>query len=440
MRERQLCVFKWFAIISFAISLAATSSLALAVSFYVDFESGSDSNDGLAKSRPWKRFPGMDGESTGKVLSPGDVICLRGGSVWTNRVVAVDGVIYRGNCPYWGQGRAAIATPAAAQVPMAFFCNGCDDVTVEGITFSNGTATANFHGAVYVEGSAQNPVVNFTARNCLFINSGQGLMLRRFTQGAQVLNVEAYGNTYAATVAAANSSGILIAGPGTRDIVVDGAVLHENGRTAVANGLNEGRGITISGGASFVSLSNIYAYANGSINGEEGSALEIAGATNISVMNSRFEGATAAEIKNAANNLVIRGNLFSGSSAGVFQYGYYAGNDSSGSTITDNVIVSTRNLTNSAVKLSSPGTTNEFKRNTVVLPAGHRAAAIELNTLGTSWSLVSWNTRLDNNQIFGGAYYSITVQPGPSYVLRTLAEHRLFLPYQAGSEVMTTGR
>lgn len=421
--------------------LFAHSAICLAGStYYVDYVSGLDSNNGLVKSRPWKRVPGMDNQTTGKALLPGDTICLKGGVTWVDRLVANTGVTYRGDCAAWGQGRANIFVPAVARSFAAFYCAGCDNVTIQGINFSNALVSASYQGAAYVEGSATNSVTNFAVNNCSFINSGQGLMLRKYTVGGTVNNVEAYNNTYPATLANANASGILISGPGTSNISVDGAVLHDNGKTTQASGINEGRGITISGGVTAVTLINVNAYGNSAANGEEGSAIEIADASYIDISRSRFVGATAAEIKNSANNLTITKNLFSGTSAGVFQYGYYAGRDSVGSKINNNTIISTRNLNNAAVKLSSPGTTNEFRGNIIILPSGHTGAALEFNTVGTYWSPTTWDNRIDNNQIFGGVYYSITVEVGSVFRTRTLAQHQVAFPLQAGTDITTTGK
>jgi len=58
---------------------------ALATTYYVDYSSGSDSNNGTSKTSPWKHAPGMQG-CTGSCGAaspkPGDQFIFRGGVVW----------------------------------------------------------------------------------------------------------------------------------------------------------------------------------------------------------------------------------------------------------------------------------------------------------------------------------------------------------------------
>ena len=421
------------------LALSASTNV-LAATYFVDFLVGSDANNGLTKQTPWKRLPGMDNEKVGPSLASGDLVCLKGGVTWVDRIVATNGVTYRGDCEGWGTGRAQVKTPATARVPAAFFCTGCDDVTIAGIEFSNELVTASYQGAAYIEGTDTNAVTNFRAENCVFSNSGQGLMIRKNTNGATLVNIEAFNNSYPSALDPANSSGILVAGPNTTNISIVGALLPNNGAFIQAGGRNEGRGLTISDGASSVHVENVFSYANGSLDGEEGSALEISNASYVTITHSRFEGTTAAEMKNKANFLIIDNNIFKGTSSGVFQYGFFGGNDSVGSTITNNVIISTKNLSNAAVKLSSPGTTTSFMNNFVVLPPEHAAAAIEFNTAGSFWQMESWNDHLNGNLVTGGKTYSIVVLPGAQFVMRSLEQHRSAYPLQAVTDRVINGR
>jgi hypothetical protein len=411
-----------------------------AATYFVDFVGGNDANSGLTRETPWKRLPGMDNERVAPSLSSGDIVCFKGGSSWIDRLIATSGVTYRGDCISWGSGRAQISTPAVARATAAFLCLSCDNVTVVAFEFSNESRTADYQGAAYIEGTDIDPVTNFRAENCVFSNSGQGVMIRKNTDGATLVNVEAFNNTYPASLDPANSSGILVAGPNTRNITITKALVHNNGVTVLARGRNEGRGLTISGGATAVYIENVFSYANGSLDGEEGSALEIGNASYVTITHSRFEGATAAELKNRANYLTIDNNFFKGTSSGVFQYGFYAGNDSVGSTISNNVFISTRNLRNAAVKLSSPGTTTRFENNFILLPPDHAASAIEFNTAGTFWSMESWNGHLDGNLVTGGRTYSIEVTSGRQFIMRSLEQHQSAYPLQAVTDRVINGK
>ena len=63
---------------------------ASATTYYVDYASGADTNNGTAKSTPWKRAPGMVGcanTCSSTTIVAGDHIVLKGGVVWPNAVM-----------------------------------------------------------------------------------------------------------------------------------------------------------------------------------------------------------------------------------------------------------------------------------------------------------------------------------------------------------------
>ena len=54
--------------------------------YYVDFDSGADTNNGTSTSTPWKRAPGMTGATNtaaATTLQPGESIAFKGGVTWT---------------------------------------------------------------------------------------------------------------------------------------------------------------------------------------------------------------------------------------------------------------------------------------------------------------------------------------------------------------------
>jgi len=70
------------------VSLVAFCFLSMAVcaaqsaTYYVDYQSGSDSNNGSSTSSPWKRCPGMAGFTGSYTHSNGDIFVFKGGVTW----------------------------------------------------------------------------------------------------------------------------------------------------------------------------------------------------------------------------------------------------------------------------------------------------------------------------------------------------------------------
>lgn len=78
-----------FQVVLLLIMLILTSG-AWATTYYIDYENGSDLNNGTSKATPWQLAPGMNGcannclaKQTAGVL-PGDEIILKGGVTWLN--------------------------------------------------------------------------------------------------------------------------------------------------------------------------------------------------------------------------------------------------------------------------------------------------------------------------------------------------------------------
>jgi hypothetical protein len=72
--------------------------ISLAANYYVDFQSGSDSNNGISASTPWKHSPG-DGNATGipasKTLQAGDIVKFKGDVVYRGSI-RIDGRFVNG--------------------------------------------------------------------------------------------------------------------------------------------------------------------------------------------------------------------------------------------------------------------------------------------------------------------------------------------------------
>lgn len=77
---------------------------ASAATYYVDYSSGSDSNNGLAKTAAWKRAPGMAGFSGSYSHQAGDHFIFKGGVTWghANFQMTIDSDGSAGNPDYYG--------------------------------------------------------------------------------------------------------------------------------------------------------------------------------------------------------------------------------------------------------------------------------------------------------------------------------------------------
>jgi hypothetical protein len=63
--------------------ISLSPQVVIAATYYSDFATGLDTNNGTSTSTPWKYMPGMSGWTGSKTLSSGDVVVLKGGSHWT---------------------------------------------------------------------------------------------------------------------------------------------------------------------------------------------------------------------------------------------------------------------------------------------------------------------------------------------------------------------
>jgi hypothetical protein len=77
--------------------ILGTAAAFAGTTYYIDYSSGSDSNNGTSKSTPWKRAPGMKGctsNCSSTTINPGDQIVLKGGVTWDS---ATQGWWFQGN-------------------------------------------------------------------------------------------------------------------------------------------------------------------------------------------------------------------------------------------------------------------------------------------------------------------------------------------------------
>lgn len=77
----------WWLLLALLMTVLVFEQSALATTYYVDFVSGSDSNNGTSKSTPWKRVSGMSGCTSicnSTSLVNGDIVIFKGGVTWTS--------------------------------------------------------------------------------------------------------------------------------------------------------------------------------------------------------------------------------------------------------------------------------------------------------------------------------------------------------------------
>lgn len=140
---------------SLGFALAFTTFSASAVTYYVDYASGSDSSVGTSPSSPWKRAPG-DSSATGNAATatpaPGDTICFKGGVTYSSGAritlkssgTATSKISYDGNCSGFGNGTKAIFTSNSN-----FYIRSRDYITIRNMEFKGFTNPVIWHDYSY---------------------------------------------------------------------------------------------------------------------------------------------------------------------------------------------------------------------------------------------------------------------------------------------------
>ena len=126
---------------------------AFAATYYIDFSSGSDSNNGTAKATPWKRAPGMNGFAATYAHAPGDRFILKGGVTWDSTIFTwtITNSGTAGGADYYG-------------VDQTWFSGGgWSQPTLDG----GGTVAAagSSSGNIYVNGAAYVTIDNLKVQN-----------------------------------------------------------------------------------------------------------------------------------------------------------------------------------------------------------------------------------------------------------------------------------
>lgn len=141
-------IVKTFFILLFAtINTLLACCVVLATVYHVDFENGSDSNDGLSGDRAFKCCPG-DNSASAKAalceLKAGDTVIFKGGAVYRGTIrlksSGNDGhaIVYDGNSNgKWGQGRAIINNGNSPDLTYGFYTKeSIRNVTIKNFVFT----------------------------------------------------------------------------------------------------------------------------------------------------------------------------------------------------------------------------------------------------------------------------------------------------------------
>ena len=143
--------------------------------YYIDFDSGNDSNDGLCSDSAWKHAPGdpqVTGNAASAVVNPGFTVLFRGGVVYRGTVNIFDTASYSGDGQYqdgspgswvelrsghlegWGTERAVIDGEGARiigiQVGSWSANSEVDYVRIEGLEIRNMASGTSSSGILYL--------------------------------------------------------------------------------------------------------------------------------------------------------------------------------------------------------------------------------------------------------------------------------------------------
>jgi len=228
------------------------SLLGYSATYYVDFATGADTNNGTSTSTPFKHSPGDDNATdtaASTTLAANDEVVFKGGVTYEGRIDAdwsgtsgneityISGDVY--GTP-WGTGRAildgtGISVSAGGAFTGVLSLLGASYITVEGFEVNNGPNDTGFEGAIGWKGASGGSI---TIDNCLLDdNDSNGVMIQGLWDSGTnptifiVQNSEISNNGY---------HGIQTRG-GTDDVSILDNEIHDNGQTV-------GDGIFIGGG------------------------------------------------------------------------------------------------------------------------------------------------------------------------------------------------
>jgi hypothetical protein len=150
--------------------LTLAISQGYSATYYIDFAAGSDANDGLTRSTPWKRHPYMKGSATRYSHASGDRFVFKGGVTWDSScfpmVLAAGGSAQAGNDFYgtdatWFAG-SAWSRPiwdGAYVVDMIVNVGSTQFVTLEQLEMRRVSSSANWAFGIIAGGGSGNLLI-----------------------------------------------------------------------------------------------------------------------------------------------------------------------------------------------------------------------------------------------------------------------------------------
>jgi hypothetical protein len=183
-----------------------------AATYYVDFATGSDANNGTAKATPWKYAPGMAGYThVGYVHSAGDQFIFKGGVTWDNTIapwnITNSGAVltpdYYGKDVTWFTGGAwtnaildgGSMNPIPAGLKFGYIYGTGHYITLDSLKVQNigvaGTNQGNY--GIYFYGDH-----DITVENCVFPENSRIDLIFQNGTGTTLSNIVVSGNDFSA--------------------------------------------------------------------------------------------------------------------------------------------------------------------------------------------------------------------------------------------------
>jgi hypothetical protein len=310
--------------------------------YYVDFNQGSDSNNGTTPTTPWKRPPQFEGIGPNVTILATDTVYLKGTYVAEGTGVnmwLINNGRYTHGCkllPWPGEPAYTINANDAWDIVVSIGRR----VTIKSCIATGARENSVAAGFRFAPGAEQSLVEDCVAKN----NKRYGFYGNNVSANAQIT----FKNCLATENTPAITSGRFGAGfhlDATGACLLDSCISTYNGKTALVGTDLDGRGFSLQT-ASFCVLQNCLSVGNGDLEGKygrpNGSGLEGFASTNVKILHCRFlDEATGGEIKSGCDYWDIVGNVFEGKSTGVLQWGKYLTTGSTTSNIINNTIIST---------------------------------------------------------------------------------------------------
>jgi hypothetical protein len=172
--------FSRFAIFALTLFFACAS---FAATYYIDFSSGSDSNNGTSKTTPWKHAPGMPGFAGSYSHAAGDQFIFKGGTTWPSSSVGMSltNSGSSGARDYYGVDTTWFSSSCGSSFCRPIFDGGSStnpgfgiqgsNITIDNIEMRNAHVSGGFCDAV-ITGIPS--ITNVTIQN-VFINGWSGI-------------------------------------------------------------------------------------------------------------------------------------------------------------------------------------------------------------------------------------------------------------------------